>query len=606
MNLKAIALEANQLLNQQFINLNHIYLMFMHTDSFINLLTAMFRKKNSLAKICLQIFGLCSLGILTTLNVSLPVNSAEEIDFVYSPIKETLKVSSLEKFVQDGTIDENLAFYLNIAKPSEEEKELFRKLLTKKIDIDPILLSRLLKTDEGDRLLTFFGDIINIKGGSSGKIALRGAIASAALDQEEGLTLLNFLRNLSVDVQIDVRKAIAFAKDIDIVVDGSKKFVDKVAQLSAQEGQQSPKIDFAQLPDLRQPGKFAVEEKTWNLNDTKRNRKFYVKVYQPKQWREGKTPVVIASHGLAAKPSDYAEKLKHLVSYGFVVVAPQHIGSDHIYAQEFKEGYYQDLSDINEFINRPLDISFTLDELERRNQSEFEGRLDLDNVGMYGHSYGGYTALAIAGATPAINFEQLARDCGKQIHQLNTSLLLQCRASKLEPKSYDFRDKRVKAVIASNPVNASIFGEKGLSHIQIPIAIGAGNYDPATPFIFEQVRTFPWITSPQRYLVLEEGQAHVDISELDAGASKLLKAIPDLHLASPELLSEYSKSLMLAFYEVHIAQNSDYLPYLNPSYSAYLSEGEEFKAFMITGASTDELVEAFNKFKQENQLGTTK
>jgi hypothetical protein len=63
---------------------------------------------------------------------------------------------------------------------------------------------------------------------------------------------------------------------------------------------------------------------------------------------------------------------------------------------------------------------------------------------------------------------------------------------------------------------------------------------------------------------------------------------------------------MLAFYEVHIAQNSDYLPYLNPSYSTYLSEGEEFKAFMITGASTDELVEAFNKFKQENQLGTTK
>jgi predicted dienelactone hydrolase len=535
----------------------------------------------------------------------LPTKSAEEIDFIYDSIKEILKVSSLETFANDGIVDDNLGFYFNLLDVNETDKQLFREALTKKIDIDGVALSRLLNTDEGERLLDFFGKVINIQGGGNGEYAIRGALVTSALSPE-GLTLINFFRNLSVDVQIDVRKAIAFAKDIDIVVDGSKKFVDKVAQLSAQEGQQSPKIDFAQLPDLRQPGKFAVEEKTWNLNDTKRNRKFYVKVYQPKQWREGKTPVVIASHGLAAKPSDYAEKLKHLVSYGFVVVAPQHIGSDHIYAQEFKEGYYQDLSDINEFINRPLDISFTLDELERRNQSEFEGRLDLDNVGMYGHSYGGYTALAIAGATPAINFEQLARDCGKQIHQLNTSLLLQCRASKLEPKSYDFRDKRVKAVIASNPVNASIFGEKGLSQIQIPIGIGAGNYDPATPFIFEQVRTFPWITSPQRYLVLEEGQAHVDISELDAGASKLLKAIPDLHLASPELLSEYSKSLMLAFYEVHIAQNSDYLPYLNPSYSAYLSEGEEFKAFMITGASTDELVEAFNKFKQENQLGTTK
>ena len=82
----------------------------------------------------------------------------------------------------------------------------------------------------------------------------------------------------------------------------------KFAELSAQEAQQRPNIDFDQLPDLRQPGKFAIEEKTWNLTDTKRNRKFYVKVYQPKSWREGKTPVVIVSHGLTSSPRDYAKK----------------------------------------------------------------------------------------------------------------------------------------------------------------------------------------------------------------------------------------------------------------------------------------------------------
>ena len=93
----------------------------------------MFMKKNLISKICLQIVGLCSLGTLTALTVSLPVNSAEEIYFVYDPIEESLKVSSLEKFVQDGTIDKNLEFYLNIAKPNEQEKALFRKLLTTKI-----------------------------------------------------------------------------------------------------------------------------------------------------------------------------------------------------------------------------------------------------------------------------------------------------------------------------------------------------------------------------------------------------------------------------------------------------------------------------------------
>ncbi|MDJ0576023.1 MAG: alpha/beta hydrolase [Xenococcaceae cyanobacterium MO_234.B1] len=82
--------------------------------------------------------------------------------FVYDSIEESLKVSSLETFAQDGTIDENLAFYLNIAGVNEAEKALFRKVLTQKIDVEPVVLSRLLKTDEGERLLEFFGRIINI------------------------------------------------------------------------------------------------------------------------------------------------------------------------------------------------------------------------------------------------------------------------------------------------------------------------------------------------------------------------------------------------------------------------------------------------------------
>ena len=36
------------------------------------------------------------------------------------------------------------------------------------------------------------------------------------------------------------------------------------------------------------------------------------------------------SHGLASRPEDYAAGLKHLASYGYVVAAPQHPGSDKI------------------------------------------------------------------------------------------------------------------------------------------------------------------------------------------------------------------------------------------------------------------------------------
>ncbi len=159
-------------------------------------LTPMFIVKNSFLKIFCQILGCFSIGILTPLTFSFPLHAAEEIYFVYDSIEESLKVSSLETFAKDGTIDENLAFYLNIAGVNEAEKALFRKVLTQKIDVEPVVLSRLLKTDEGELLLEFFGRIINIQGGRNGKLALRGAIVTAAFD-DRGLTLLNFLRHYS-------------------------------------------------------------------------------------------------------------------------------------------------------------------------------------------------------------------------------------------------------------------------------------------------------------------------------------------------------------------------------------------------------------------------
>ncbi|MGK7930715.1 MAG: alpha/beta hydrolase [Microcystaceae cyanobacterium] len=541
------------------------------------------------------------ISVLSSLAISLPVKSAEEIYFVYDSVSESLSVESLETFAEDGTIDKELAFYLRFVKLSPEEQALFREALTKKIDINPVILSRLLNTDEGERLLDLVGKVINLQGGRNGKFAIRGALVQAAFDPE-GLTLLNFFKKLGVNVSIDLKQALILGKSFQLIADATKEFVVEVAALSAQEIEESPPIDYSQLPDIREKGQFSVKETRWNLVDTTRDRKFYVLVYQPTQWREGKTPVVIISHGLTAQPSDHAEKAKHLASYGFVVVLPQHSGSDDIYAQEFKEGIHRDISDVNEFINRPLDIRYTINELERRNSSEFEGRLDLENIGMWGHSFGSYTALAVSIDAQMPNFEQLEEDCASQLRALNTALLLECRALKLERKTYNFRDRRIKAVIATNPVNASILGEKGMSNINIPVGIGAGSYDPATPFVFEQVRSFPWLTATPRYLFLEEGQAHIDFSQVDGGTSKIMNMIPSLQLPSPELLSAYSRAVRVAFFEVHIAKNEDYLPYLSPAYAEYLSQGEEFKAYMITEQSSAELIEAINNFKREHGL----
>ncbi|MFM7439251.1 MAG: alpha/beta hydrolase family protein, partial [Snowella sp.] len=233
-------------------------------------------------------------------------------------------------------------------------------------------------------------------------------------------------------------------------------------------------------------------------------------------------------------------------------------------------GFFREPFDLNDFIDRPRDISFLIDELQRRNPTEFGNRLDLNNVGVYGHSFGGYGAMAVAGAT--IDFDYLKQQCDLDYPRPNTSLLLQCRALKLDRKEYNFRDERVKAVIGANPVNRAIFGPQGLGKITIPTVIAGGNYDPATPFVFEQILSFPWLKTPNKYLLMMEGQAHVDFSQLDAGITNAIESIAELTLPSPELLEDYSNAITLAFFEVYIANNPKYQIYLQSSYFKYRSQ----------------------------------
>ena len=272
---------------------------------------------------------------------------------------------------------------------------------------------------------------------------------------EEGLTLLNFLHNFSTDLQLDVNKVLLAGEYLEILGRGTNELVETTKELTA-EAIETQNYDFTQLADLRQPGKYAVSPRqTLQLIDEKRQREYYVHLYLPETWREGKTPVVVVSHGLGSKPEDFAQRAEHLASYGYVVAVPQHPGSDFHYIEELKEGLRRRVFEVNEFIDRPLDVSYLLDELEKLNQTQFNQRLDLNNVGIFGHSFGGYTALALAGAT--IDFENLKKNCTRKVWGPNLSLLLQCQALNLPHQEYNLRDERIKSVVTVNTVASSIF-----------------------------------------------------------------------------------------------------------------------------------------------------
>lgn len=538
---------------------------------------------------------------ISALISSLPLNAAEEIRAIFGPAKLSIRTESLEELATEGTVNQNLAFYLNLLGANSQDITNFRNALNKRADLDPLLVARILNTGIGETLLERLGRLINIQGGRNGKFALRAALIQAALDPQEGLTLMNFFRKLPTNMEVDLSNVMRLSRSVDIIVKATKEFTVVVAELSAAEAKKAQPVDFSQLPQLDELGEFGVAEtEIWQLTDTTRNRRFSVNVYKPQRWREGQIPVIVASHGLASNPEHFEQAGKHLASYGYLVVAPQHPGSDLIQAKRIIDGTSREIFILEEFIDRPKDISYTLDELERRNPSEFAGRLNLQSVGVIGHSFGAYTALAVAGAT--IDFDFLEYECGRRF-VLNTALLLQCQALRLPRQEYNFRDERVTSVVLANPVNSAIFGPQGLGKVTIPLIIGAGTYDPATPIIFEQGRSFPWLSSENRYLFVIEGQAHVDVATLDIGLQEVINSIENITLPYPALIHKYESAMVTAFFGVYLLEEeATYQPYLQSSYAAYLSQGQEFKAFLITNASTEELNARIEQFNRENPL----
>ena len=138
--------------------------------------------------------------------------------------------------------------------------------------------------------------------------------------------------------------------------------------------------------------------------------------------------------------------------------------------------------------------------------------------------------------------------------------------------------------------------------------IAAGDLDLATPAAIEQIIPFTFLTTPDRYLILAKGQAHVtDISLLEStGATKAIDSLSEVKYSEKEFLEEdlfydYGNAIVPVFFEYYLANNEDYLPYIQSSYGQYLSE-EPFPLYMIGSSSSEELRQALQDFAAQEEL----
>ena len=186
--------------------------------------------------------------------------------------------------------------------------------------------------------------------------------------------------------------------------------------------------------------------------------------------QEGPFPLVVFSHGSGGLRQQSASIVETVASHGFVVVAPDHAGNTAI---DQLLGTSTDVEVTAR--NRVLDTRFMIDEVEAGELAA--GLADLDQVAVMGHSFGGFTALAMAGG-----FEDIDAD------------------------------PRVDAIVPLAPASSRL-DDKALASIDIPMLIVTGTNDETTPIDDQSTRPLEMAGGPAM-LVEIEGATHAGVTNI--------------------------------------------------------------------------------------------
>ena len=404
---------------------------------------------------------LASWGTMSLALKPKPSLGAERISFFLPIFGEFhLSVDSLELFAQEGKITPELDFYAKRFNPQTLTR--LRQALQKQFDVSPTDVSRMTNMPMGEQFLKQIGELIYTHPGRNGIYAIRSALILAAADSE-GLTPINVMRHFPTqEIQLNTNSIFSLIDETGNFLSYNESTVTAIAQEAKREVGSQPKVNFNQLADLRQPGAYTVTQKTMTFKIERVRQtqlglssdySLKADVYLPQNLTQP-APLAVFSHGFTSDRLNFKYLAEHLASHGYIVVVPEHIGSDSKFKEAFLRGELSVDVSPSEFVSRPRDISNLLDQIE--NYPELKGRINWEQVGVLGHSFGGNTALAISGAP--LNLARITEVCQQNQLTLNASMLLQCRGSYLPPGEYNLTDPRIKAVVAVNPVTSSILG----------------------------------------------------------------------------------------------------------------------------------------------------
>jgi predicted dienelactone hydrolase len=502
----------------------------------------------------------CTVALTPFFGVNTSARAADTVVIRYGSLEESVSLEELKKSIETGKLPDSLGTYTK--RMTEEQRRFLVEGLKIRIPINVVTLDRLINTQIGTTILSDISTAITRRD-QAGLQAMRSGLILGA-NSPQGLSVLSFIAAYpSKQLGINLPQAITVARSMNSAFIRTQRFMFGLSP------QVNPKdIKVASSLDPTQAGSAQVQTIKLNFNDQKRQRQIPLDVYSSTAATANK-PLIVFSHGFGSVRTDLRYLAEHLASHGYVVAALEHPGSNETSSKVVSKGKKL-LVEPQEFLDRPRDISFILDELETLNQTAnnpLQGKLATNNVMVVGYSFGGGTALALAGGE--LQIENLKQRCQQNSAKTNLSQGLQCVAQALPEKTYQLRDARIKQAIALNPTTSLMFGETGLTKVQIPTLILSSSADKITPALTEQIMGFAKIPSP-KWLVGVVGASHLSV--IDPKITPYQEGKPPI--LNKEVTGEkakdvrkFLKGITLAMAAQLTPEASQYAPFLTSDYA---------------------------------------
>lgn len=523
--------------------------------------------------------GLVWSGLLTSLiggavavgvGVAPQARAANAVTMQLGSLSQTVAIADLETFASTGEVPPSLRIYRSLLSPA------LRQTLRGRLEIEPavghIVLDELLNTPGGTQLL----DTLQAVAPNVSPSDLRVMLNELAV-QEGQLTLMSILRALpqeSLDINLGTLALLASQFRLAQM---ESEALSRVLENELEVTTPAVGRILASAPFTE--GNSQVERWELVLRDRARERSIPIDIY----WsQDTHGPMVVISHGFGADRRFFAYLAQHLASHGLTVVSVEHPGSNvaslmSLPSQQAKDDLPPNrILPATEFLDRPRDISFVLDRMERLNYYSYSlrGRLSTDQVTLIGHSLGGYTAFALAGAQ--LDLRPLTRFC-QQLSPVKFSPAdwLQCAALDLPVNRADLKDERVSQVVVMNPLTGLLFGDQGLNQVKLPTLMFASTHDGVTPVAEQQLNPFNELPG-QKYLVTMIGGSHLSVGDPENLNSELARIpfMPELPNEKTRRLRSFVQGVSLSFIMQQTPRADDYRNILTPNYAQVYSTSD--------------------------------